>query len=118
MPLVYIIQRPVHRDRNTGDLKEKFNFSDAERFGELVTMLDSRAHPFQPDKVVPVLRDTLANFTQEDFLLLVGNPTLIGWAMGIACFETDGIIQTLQWNQRKQVYENISVDLQFTFQDE
>lgn len=106
---VFIVQPPVYLDTKSNTLIPKFDFSSAEKYGKLVTLLSPSAAPFKNEKIVEELNDRLITFGKDDFILCVGNPTLIGIATAIAAHHSDGHIKVLQWHGRKREYIPIKV---------
>lgn len=76
----------------------------AATFGRVEYLLSSSAGPFNTDDIVSELIPKLANFTGEDYLLLVGNPVLIGLCTAIAAQANEGCVNLLQWSGRNQEY--------------
>ena len=112
MSLVYIVQDQKTRDQTTGELVSRFNFGDAARFGELRFLLGPGANPFTPNEsVIRELATKLAKFTTEDYLLLTGNPCIIGWATFFAATITEGELKMLQWHGKERKYMVISANL-------
>ena len=94
---VFIVQD--QQKRRGESLVSKFDFSTAEKFGELVYLLGPSARPFPPnEEIVAELHEKLHDFSPDDYLLLVGNPCLIGWATAIAAHYSGGIVQQLQFS--------------------
>ena len=73
-------------------------------------MLSPTAAPWSMDKLLPELREKLQHFDDGDYLLLVGNPALIGVVVAVAS-EYNGKIQMLQWHGREKRYIPIVADL-------
>jgi hypothetical protein len=111
MARVFIVQD--QQKRQDGELVSKFDFSTAERFGELVFVLGPSARPFPPnEEIVAELHEQLQDFGPDDYLLLVGNPCLIGWATAIAAHYSGGLVQQLQFAARPTAhYLEVAVDL-------
>ena len=107
-PRVFIVQDQHVRDPENNALISKFNFTTAREFGELVYLLEPTANPFHPNEgVIAQLTDKLHDYTHRDFLVLTGNPILIGWATAIAALanqKNGGEVRFLQWNGRRQMY--------------
>lgn len=110
MSKVYVVQNTHKLDRGTSTLVPKYDMSSAARFGELVYLLTPNAKPHDPSVTVE-LNEKLLGFTDEDFLLLVGNPALIGFAVAIAADNNDGRVKVLQWDGKNREYVGISADL-------
>ena len=98
-PRVFVVQNSLWLDKrkNPPTLGPKYDLSKAEEFGDLVHLLKPEAKPGDPN-VVEELKDKLKNIHEDDFLLLVGNPALIGYATAIAADYLGGLIQLLQWS--------------------
>lgn len=111
MGTVYIVQDQQRLNRITQKLERKYDFTSAERFGRLVTLLSPTARPFQPQSVVPDLRERLSKFSDGDYLLLIGNPVLIGWSVAIASEVNGGRVSVLQWNGDRGEYTPIHANL-------
>lgn len=100
---VYIIQDQKHVDKNS-QLKPKFDFEPAREFGKLEFLLKPSASPFDLKPVLKRLHQVLTNFTDGDFLLLTGNPVLLGLAVAIAADYNEGNVALLQWSGAKRTY--------------
>lgn len=108
---VYVIQDQQTRDQRTGALSSRFDISAAEAYGEFKFLLGSSARPFHPDHILDQLRSGLEGFTEEDHLLLIGNPNFMLW---IGMILTDlGInkVRTLQWNMGDGNYREIVAEV-------
>ena len=102
---VFIVQDQFMRHPDTNALVSKFDFSEAANYGELIFLLDPNVNPFRPNEgVISALTDHLHDFSNRDFLLLTGNPVLIGWATAIAANANKGNVRFLQWNGRRKCY--------------
>lgn len=74
----------------------KYDVSDAKRYGELVYVF-TKAVPLDPSSVAK-LDVVLSQYTTDDYLLLIGNPCLIGWATALAARASGGWVKMLQWS--------------------
>jgi hypothetical protein len=85
-------------DPANGALVPKFDVAPAERFGEIVWLLPPSAAPWGTT-VVAELRDKLVDYDGDrDFLVLIGNPCLIGMTVALAAAAGGGKLQFLQWS--------------------
>lgn len=106
---VYVVQEQFRYDADLGKVVPRFSsINKAEKFGELVFLLGPHAHPFDPDVVTGELHLKLSEFTDKDYLLLVGNPVLIGMATAVAAKYSGGGINFLQWSAKDESYSAIS----------
>lgn len=107
---VYVVQEPMYMDRETNQLKSKFDISAAREYGEVVILLPHQAKPFDAS-VVRELRRKLEDYGDGDFLLLTGNPCLMGFAAAIAADVADGKLRLLQYSGRDRRYVPVSADV-------
>ena len=109
---VFIVQDQYKRHPENDTLVSKFDFTEAKRFGDLTFLLSPNANPFSPNEgVICELTDKLHDYSVHDFLLLTGNPILIGWTVAIAAQANKGRVRLLQWNGRRSCYLEVRGDL-------
>jgi len=115
MARVFVVQNQTRWDEAAGRFVPRYpTVASAESFGRLVFALDSRATPFRPDESIARLEDVLRDFdSDEDYLLLIGNPNFIWWAGAIAARNGTGRVRTLQWSSKEGRYVVVdsSIDL-------
>lgn len=106
VPQVIVPQYPT--EMQGGQIvRRSLDLRDAERYGELVELLDHSAKPWDPDAVEQMDR-ALAESSADDWLLCIGNPTMIGLAAA-ALGTIHGGINLLQWQSRLRRYEAVRV---------
>lgn len=111
MSIVYVVQDVKRISHRTGELESKYDLTRARRFGELVYLIDGQVRSYSQSSVsdaVARVSGGLANFKQEDYLLLVGDPVLIGVACGVAMRATSQL-KLLQWDKRRFDYEMVEI---------
>lgn len=101
---VYVIQNHASYDRSTGLMVPRYDLSPAEKFGELVFLLSPITVPSNPAKVIADLRKKLCDFSDDDYLLMIGNPCFIAWSGAVAADINDGRVALLQYNGSRKVY--------------
>jgi len=79
----------------------KFNFLLPE-FSQII---------FSPGPLVYKLRQGLKDFTKEDYLLLTGDPAIIGVACSIVSDITNGKYNLLKWDKQERKYYPIAINL-------
>lgn len=105
---VYAIQYQMKFDQQKGELVPRFPLiNKAEKFGKIEYLLSPSAHPFNPETVLGDLHEKLSGFSDDDHLLLIGNPALIGMATVIASYYNNGRVRFLQWSGRNTDYIEI-----------
>ena len=104
--MVYVVHNHTMRGPE-GTRVPKYDFSEAEQFGEVRYLIEGDVDPEDP-KLAFDLSERLKEFTADDYLLLVGSPVAIGLAFAIASEYTDGKVKVLQWSGRDG-YRPISI---------
>ena len=90
----------------------KFNIMGASRYGELVTLLPENSQIIMsPGPLIFKLRKLLKNFTEDDYLLLTGDPAIIGVACSIVSDINNGKFNFLKWDRQEKMYYPIRVNL-------
>jgi hypothetical protein len=107
-PIVYVIQEIP----GTREGQPKINIVGASKFGELKVLLPELSQIiFSPGPLIFKLRKLLNNYTPEDFLLLTGDPAIIGVACSIVSDTTNGKYKVLKWDKQERQYYPIVIDL-------
>ena len=107
-PTVYVIQEiPGTRTGNP-----KINIMGASKFGQFKFLLPEDSQIiFSPGPLIYKLRSLLKNFKQEDYLLLTGDPAIIGVACSIVSDITNGKYNLLKWDKQERTYYPIEINL-------
>ena len=66
---------------------------------------------FSPGPLVYKLRQGLKDFTSDDYLLLTGDPAIIGVACSIVSDITNGKYNLLKWDKQERKYYPIEINL-------
>ena len=103
MGKVYITQETVRRDEH-GQLRPLMNFKPAMEYGELVVCLSSGALAFSPVPTVTQLKEVLHDFGENDYLLAVGDPSVIAIASAIVSERNGGRFKLLKWDKESKMY--------------
>lgn len=107
MNRVFVVHQPTGRDKTTGAIKPTMDLSPAREFGDLRFILREWENPFTDiDATVAEVRRVLEGeeLDAEDWLLLVGNPVLIGIVSAVAVELAEGVLRMLQWNRSEHRY--------------
>ena len=108
LPTVYVIQEVA----GTKAGNPKINIMGASNYGNFKFLLPEFSQMiFSPGPLVYKLRQGLKNFTDEDHLLLTGDPALIGVACSIVSDITGGKYKLLKWDNQESKYYPISINL-------
>ena len=105
---VFVVQQQVKYDPDKRELVPRFpSISKAEKWGELVFILRPDAHPLESEAVLGDIHMKLLDFCDNDHLLLIGNPGLIGMSTAVAAHYNDGSVKFLQWSGRHGEYTEV-----------
>ena len=66
---------------------------------------------FSPGPLIFKLRKGLKDFTTDDYLLLTGDPAIIGVACSIVSDMTNGKYNLLKWDKQERKYYPIEINL-------
>ena len=107
-PIVYVIQEIP----GTKEGRPKINIMGAATFGKFKFLLPELSQIiFSPGPLIFKLRKALANYRKKDFLLLTGDPAIIGVACSIVSDITNGKYNLLKWDKQERKYYSIAIDL-------
>ena len=107
-PKVYVIQEIP----GTKEGRPKINILGAAQFGTFKFLLPELSQIiFSPGPLIFKLRKGLQNYRPKDFLLLTGDPAIIGVACSIVSDMTNGKYQLLKWDKQERKYYPIEINL-------
>ena len=89
----------------------KFNILSAGKYGELELLLPEGQITLSSGPTIKRLRHKLRNFTDDDYLLLIGDPLAIGLAVAIASNVNRGKVKLLKWDRQETQYYPLSVNI-------
>ena len=108
LPIVYVIQEIA----GTKDGKPKINILGAAEYGTFKFLLPELSQMiFSPGPLIFKLRKGLKAYTTEDYLLLTGDPAIIGVACSIVANITNGKFNLLKWDKQERKYYPIQINL-------
>ena len=107
-PTVYVIQEIA----GTRVGRPKINILGASEYGEFKFLLPELSQIiFSPGPLIFKLRKLLKDFRPEDYLLLTGDPAIIGVACSIVSDITNGKYNLLKWDKQERKYYPIEINL-------
>jgi len=108
LPIVYVIQEIA----GTKEGRPKINILGAAEYGTFKFLLPELSQMiFSPGPLIFKLRKGLKDYTIEDFLLLTGDPAIIGVACSIVADITNGKFNLLKWDKQERKYYPIHINL-------
>ena len=106
--IVYVIQEIA----GTRAGNPKINIMGASQYGQFKFLLPEFSQIiFSPGPLVYKLRLGLRNFKEGDYLLLTGDPALLGVACSIVSDITGGKFKLLKWDKQERKYYPIEINL-------
>ena len=89
-----------------------YNVRSAEKFGDLKVMLSDRKQMILACAPLTFeLQKHLKDFNDNDYLLLIGDPAIIGVCCAIAAEYNNGKFKVLKWDKREYRYYDVEIDL-------
>ena len=108
LPIVYVIQEIA----GTKDGKPKINILGAAEYGTFKFLLPELSQMiFSPGPLIFKLRKGLKDYNTDDYLLLTGDPAIIGVACSIVANITNGKFNLLKWDKQERKYYPIHINL-------
>ena len=108
LPIVYVIQEIA----GTKEGRPKINILGAAEYGTFKFLLPELSQMiFSPGPLIFKLRKGLKDYNTEDFLLLTGDPAIIGVACSIVADITSGKFNLLKWDKQERKYYPIHINL-------
>ena len=108
LPIVYVIQEIA----GTKEGRPKINILGAAEYGTFKFLLPELSQMiFSPGPLIFKLRKGLKDYNTEDFLLLTGDPAIIGVACSIVADMTNGKFNLLKWDKQERKYYPIHINL-------
>ena len=108
VPTVYVIQEIP----GTREGRPKINIMGASQYGTFKFLLPELSQIiFSPGPLIMKLRQGLKNYGPKDYLLLTGDPAIIGVACSIVSDITNGKYNVLKWDKQERRYYSIEINL-------
>lgn len=108
---VYIVQEPMIRDIATGQMVSQFDFRNVLEYGDPIICLPNGRVALNPAPTVQQLKDKLRNFSDDDYLVAVGDPSAIAIASAVACNNNMGRMKLLKWDKNHKRYIMVAIEL-------
>ena len=106
--IVYVIQEIP----GTKAGAPRINIMSASRYGKFKFLLPEFSQIiFSPGPLIFKLRSLLKDYRPTDYLLLTGDPAIIGVACSIAADITNGKYNLLKWDKQERQYYPIEINL-------
>ena len=105
---VYVVQEIAGTRFNS----PKINITGALEYGDFKFLLPELSQlMWSPGPLIFQLRKLLKDYTPDDYLLLVGDPAIIGVACSIVSDITNGKYKLIKWDRQERKYYPIKINL-------
>ena len=92
--------------------RPKYNIIGAQKYGKLKVLLKENTQIIMsPGPIIFELRRLLKDYTSKDYLLLSGDPSVIGIAVAIVSDINNGRFNLLKWDRQEQMYYPLEINL-------
>ncbi len=106
---VYLVQE-IPTDRDTG--QPKIDITPALKYGKIKILFPRlKQMQFTPGPMVMEIKNSLKDFTADDYLLLYGDPAIIGVVCAVASDLTNGKFKLLKYDRRQFSYYPIELNI-------
>ena len=111
MATVFIPQQPARCDRATELWMPTVDVNPAMKFGNLKIMFDMHTSRVPLDKLrVPLMR-MLDEFQRDDYLVAIGDPSIIAMCAAYIGLKNNGYLRLLTWDRFEHSYICREIDL-------
>ena len=92
--------------------RPKYNIIGAQKFGKLKVLLKENTQiVLSPGPIIFELRRLFRDYTSKDYLLLSGDPSVIGIACSVVSDINNGRFNLLKWDRQEQMYYPLEINL-------
>lgn len=108
MSKVYLASEPItYKD---GAPQPLFDVTPALKYGELVILSQHNNSMFASVPMIRHFREKLKDFSDEDYILPVGDPVTIAAVAAVAADINDGYFKMLKWDKKQREYLVIEIN--------
>lgn len=109
----FILQEPMKRDHESGQMVPVMDFRNVLEYGDPVVCLGSGRVSLTPGPTIDTLRDKLRDFSDDDYIVSVGDPSAIFIAAMIAGDVNNGKCKLLKWDKEARRYIKVQIDVHY-----
>ena len=113
MPKCYIIQEPMRRDLQTGQLTPVMDFRRVLDYGDPVVCLPTGRVALAPGPTIDALKEKLKDYTDEDYIVSVGDPSAMFIAAMVIGQLNRNRCKLLKWDKNTSRYIQVDIDLNY-----
>ena len=109
MSYAFIPQQPSKYDKDTRLWIPIVDIQQVEQFGTPVVMIPPNAGRGSTAPLVDVIKAKMRDYTIDDYIVALGDPSLIAAAACIAAKATGGVVKMLKWDRVVKTYISVEV---------
>lgn len=88
------------------------NITHAFDFGKVEVLLNPGVHVvLSPGPIARTMRNKLIDFSDDDYIVPIGDPAAIAMAASIASYFNGGRFKLLKWDREMERYYPVSIDI-------
>jgi len=111
MSKVFIVQEPLRKNHDTGNMESFMDFRKTLEYGDPVVCLPAGRVAFSPAPMITKLKEALKDYGDDDYIVPTGDPTAIGAAIAIAGRYNLGKVNVLKWDKDHSKYIKVELEL-------
>lgn len=110
-PRCFIIQEVLKKDLNTGQMVSVMDFRKVLEYGDPVICLPGGRIGLAPGPTIDRLKESLRDFTDDDYIVPVGDPTGMFIAAMVVGEMNRQKCNILKWDKDSKQYIKVQIDL-------
>jgi len=111
-PTVYVIQEPMRKEEG-GGMVPVMDFRKVLDYGDPVVVLGNGRVSLRPGPTIDTITEVLKNYTDDDYIVSVGDPSAIFIAAMIAGDRNNGKCNLLKWDKAAKQYIKVVIDIHY-----
>lgn len=108
MPKVYALQEPSRWDATARVRVPIVDLRPAAQYGDVEVLLPNNVSGLMMSPIVNALKEKLNDFTEDDYLIAIGDPSIIAAASGIILRRLRSM-KMLKWDKRLKTYTTVEI---------
>ena len=110
-PIVYILQEPLKME--DGNMVPVMDFRKVIPYGDPKVVLPNGRVSLTPGPTIDSLIDCLKDYTDNDYIVSVGDPSAIFIAAMVIADRNNGKVNLLKWDKAAKQYIKVVVDIHY-----
>lgn len=108
MSKVFVVTEPItYKD---GRPEPAFDISPALKYGDIIVLTKHNHSMFASVPMVKHLREQLKDYSDNDYILPVGDPVTIAAVAAVASDINQGFFRMLKWDKRQRSYYVVDIN--------